>query len=525
MKTAVSFQGICKSYGAVRANDYVSFAVEAGTVHAVIGENGAGKSTLMRMLAGAELPDRGEILLDQLPVVLSSPAQAARQGIGMVYQDLKVAPALTVWENVVLAFEPRRFGVIDRRRARAEVMAMIERYAMRFAADARVEHLSLSQRQQVEILRLLYRGSSLLILDEPTAVLTPAEVAYLFGAIRLLCAEGKTVLFVSHKLPEILEIADRITVMRNGAAVQTVDVHALDRQRLVQLIVGRDLAPIERTPPIAGNTVLVVEDLSVAGTRIGVRAVSFAVSAGSILGIAGVAGNGQDELFAALTGLAPVADGRIVIDGNAGEIVLDRTPQKPSLRVRQLRDGGVSIIPQDRRGTGSAANQPLWFSMFAGRYWRWVSKLPGLLGPREAKAEARAAIAGFAVKTESINALPSQLSGGNLQKFIVGREMGRRPRLLFAEDPTRGVDIGSSRFIRQQMRRLADGGAAVVLISTDLDELLEIADEIIVLNGGALSGRFDTAGIDREALGRAMISADESAGFEQTRPFMQGMPS
>jgi simple sugar transport system ATP-binding protein len=506
MEHAVAFRGICKSYGSLRANDDVTFEVAAGSVHAVIGENGAGKSTLMRMLAGAEMPDSGEILIDGAPVRLRTPRDSAIRGVGMVYQDLKVSPALTVWENVVLAFEPRRFGVIDRPAARRSVADMLGRYHMGFGVEARVAGLPLAQRQQVEILRLLYRGARILIFDEPTAILTPAEVAHLFRAIRQLTAEGRTVLFVSHKLPEILEISDRVTVMRGGRSVETADTRDLGHDQLVRLIVGRDLSALQRhARSLAGAEVLRVEGLALDADRAS-PTIDFSVAAGTVLGIAGVAGNGQDALFAALSGAAPVARGTITVKTGADAIRLGPQSASAEPEVRALRDHHVAVIPQDRRGAGSAAGEELWFSMLAGTFWRWRRPPLGFLDLRRAKEGAAAVIGDFAVKAAGINARPEQLSGGNLQKFIVGREMATGPRLLIAEDPTRGVDIGSARFIRQRIRDFADNGAAMVLISTDLDELLEIADEIMVLAGGVSAGRFIRADFDRERIGRAMTS-------------------
>lgn len=501
---AISFRGICKSYGAVRANVDVSFDVRKGAVHAVIGENGAGKSTLMRMLSGAEHPDDGRIFLNGRPVRLANPREAARHGIGMVYQDLTVAPSLSVWENIVLGAEPSVHGFIAAARARSDVEAMIERYGMRLPAAASTGDLPLAQQQQVEILRALYRGSDILILDEPTAILTPTEAAQLFGAIRRLSKQGATVLFVGHKLPEITAIADQITVMRNGRALETLENSEVDVAKLARLIVGRDLEAIAHQARSPGEIRLEVEKIRAEGAKSGVMDISFACRAGQIVGIAGVAGNGQSELAGALSGMIPISAGRVSLKGATANLVLDANSTGGADSVRRLREAGLSVIPQDRRGTGSAASEPLWYSMFAGRFWRWRTSRLAMLDSRRAKRATREIVWRLGVKADTIDARPSQLSGGNLQKFIIGREFSDNPSVLLAEDPTRGVDIGASRLIRQEIRRMADAGAAVVLISTDLDELLEIADDLIVLSGGRVNGRFPRSDVTPEALGRAV---------------------
>ncbi len=486
-------RGITKRFGGLLANDAVAFTLRAGEVHALVGENGAGKTTLMNICFGLERPDAGTLAVGGAPVTLRHPADALRLGIGMVHQHFMLVPVFTVLENVVLGVEPRGpAGALDRHAARARLRALAARYALPVDPDARVEDLAVGQQQRVEILKALYRDARVLILDEPTAVLTPQEVDGLFGVLRGLAAGGVGIVFITHKLAEALAIADRITVLRRGLVVATVRPRDTDAAQLAALMVGRAvaLAPT-KAPARPGPVVLQVDGLRVLDARglAAVDGVSFAVRAGEVLGIAGVQGNGQTELVEALAGLRPLAGGRVTWPGLApvsgrarpwsGGAAAPPTP-------RAIRAGGTAYVPEDRQRDGlvpsfSIADNLVLCAYDAPPFARW-----GQHDERAIAAHARTLMAAFDVRAPSERTPVAALSGGNQQKVVLARELSGAVRLVLANQPTRGLDVGSVAAVHQRLLALRDAGCAILLVSTDLDELRALADRIAVLYRGRL---------------------------------------
>ena len=496
---AVRLAGITKRFPGVVANRDVSLTVRRGSVHAVVGENGAGKSTLMKILYGMQRPDEGVIEIEGRPVTFHSPSDAIKAGIGMVHQHFKLADNLTVLENVVLGDEPGRFGLLDRRGARRRIREISDRYGLDVDPDPLVEDLGVGERQRVEILKVLYRGARTLILDEPTAVLVPQEVDELFGALEELTREGLTVLFISHKLDEVLRVADDITVIRRGTTVTTVDPGAVTSRQLAELMVGSELpSPATRESTVTDRAVLTVENLTVRDRegRPVVDGVSFTIHAGEVLGVAGVEGNGQAELVDAIMGIRP-ATGRVALDGDdlAGR------------STRRRRESGVAFIPEDRIRQGLLLQSPLWENRVLGHQTVAPNQRGGLIDRRRARADCERIVQEYDVRTPSIDVTASALSGGNQQKLIVGREMSGGPRLLLAAHPTRGVDVGAQAAIWDHLRRARAEGLAVLLISADLDELIGLSDSLKVILRGRFVADADPATVTPEELGSAMTGA------------------
>ena len=478
---AVRLEGITKRFPGVIANKDVSLAVRRGTVHAVVGENGAGKSTLMKILYGMQRPDEGTIEIDGSPVSFSSPADAIKAGIGMVHQHFKLADNFTVLENVVLGSEPTSAGRLD------------------VDPTPLVEDLGVGQCQRVEILKVLYRGARTLILDEPTAVLVPQEVEELFGALRELTAEGLTVVFISHKLDEVLRVADEITVIRRGTTVGTVLPKETTPRKLAELMVGSELpSPETRESTVTDRAVLQVENLSVHDRegRPVVDDVSFTIHAGEVLGIAGVEGNGQSELVDAVMGIR-AAQGRVVLDGV--DISEDST--------RRRREAGVAFVPEDRIRQGLLLDSPLWENRVLGHQTLPPNASGILIDRRHARTDTERIVREYDVRTPSIDVNASALSGGNQQKLIVGREMSGNPKLLLAAHPTRGVDVGAQAAIWDHLRRARAEGLAVLLVSADLDELIGLSDTLRVILRGRFVADADPATVTPEELGSAMTGA------------------
>jgi general nucleoside transport system ATP-binding protein len=499
-EAAVQLRGITKRFPGVVANSDVHITVHAGTVHAVVGENGAGKSTLMKILYGMQKPDEGTIAIDGRTTSFSSPGEAIAAGIGMVHQHFMLADNLTVLENVVLGAEPGSFGRLDVRAARRRIKEISDAYGLGVQPDRLVEELGVGDRQRVEILKVLYRGARILILDEPTAVLVPQEVDELFSNLRELKAEGITVLFISHKLDEVLAVADEITVIRRGTTVATVRPDEVTARRLAELMVGGELpSPETRESTVRDETVLTVEGLTVLSpdSRPVLDDVSLTIHAGEVLGIAGVEGNGQAELVEAIMGLRPTAAGRVVL--------ADR--DLSTLDTRRRREAGIGVIPEDRQRQGLLLEAPLWENRILGHQTR----RPNVSGPWIDRAGARAdterIVREYDVRTPGIDVLASALSGGNQQKLIVGREMSGDPVLLLAAHPTRGVDVGAQAAIWDALRTARAAGLAVLLISADLDELIGLSDTIQVILRGRLVGTADPKTVTPEELGSAMTGA------------------
>ncbi|HEX6421377.1 MAG TPA: ABC transporter ATP-binding protein [Acidimicrobiales bacterium] len=501
----VDLRGITKRFPGVVACDGVDLSVDSGEVHALLGENGAGKSTLMNVLFGLYRPDEGDILLDGEPRRFRSPADAIAAGIGMVHQHFMLVPVFTVTENVMLGVEPtRRFGSIERDEARRQVTELSDRYGLAVDPDATIEDLPVGVQQRVEILKALYRDARCLILDEPTAVLTPSEIDELMAIIRQLAEGGRSVVFISHKLREGLGIADEITVLRDGRVVGTTTPGETDEQALATMMVGHDVKlVVDKTPAEPGETVLAVEGLAVDDDR-GQRAVdgvSFDVRAGEIVALAGVQGNGQSELIEAITGLRPLAGGRVRLDGR------DVT----GLGARELFEAGLAHVPEDRQRDGLIGS----FDVAANLLLNQIHDRPFSRGlrvdGRAVRSHAEDLVEQFDVRTPSVQVAASTLSGGNQQKVIVAREFFHAERLLVLSQPTRGLDVGSIQYIHSQIVAKRDEGVAVLLNSSELDEVLALADRVAVIYRGRIVGVVDRAEASRARIGLLMAGAVEEA--------------
>jgi simple sugar transport system ATP-binding protein len=497
---AVELRGITKTFPGVVANSDVNLAVRRGTVHAIVGENGAGKSTLMKTLYGMHKPDAGEILVDGEQVVMHSPADAIEHGIGMVHQHFKLADNFTVLENIVLGAEPRAGVALDFGQARERIVQIAGDYGLEVDPDTLVEDLGVGDRQRVEILKVLYRGARTLILDEPTAVLVPQEVDELFDALNGLKAEGLAILFISHKLDEVLKVADDITVIRRGTTVATVDPKQVTARQLAELMVGSELpSPETRESTVTDTPVLVLDDVGlVEAGRVLLADIGFTIHAGEVLGIAGVEGNGQAELVETIMGMRHASTGTIRMGDT--DITLWST--------RARREAGVAYIPEDRIRHGLLLESPLWENRILGHQTMAPSAKGLLLDRAAAKRDTERIVAEYDVRTPGIDVLAGALSGGNQQKLIVGREMSASPKLLIAAHPTRGVDVGAQAAIWDLLREARAGGLAVLLISADLDELIGLSDTLHVILRGRLVAQVDPATVTPEQLGSAMTGAD-----------------
>jgi general nucleoside transport system ATP-binding protein len=476
----LELRGITKRFPGVLANDHVDFDLHRGEVHALLGENGAGKSTLMNILYGLYHPDEGEILINGKPVTIGSPKEAIEHGIGMVHQHFMLIPVMTVAENIVLATEPRRGGVfLDYDAAIQRVRDLAATFNFAIAPDAKVQGITVGQQQRVEILKALYRGAEILILDEPTAVLTPQEADELFGILQTLQREGMSIIFISHKLREVLEIAERITVLRRGKMIDTVPREGATQDTLARLMVGREvLLRVDKTPAQPKASSLTVENLRVVDDRglEAVRGVSLEVRAGEIVGIAGVDGNGQTELIDALTGLRMPQEGRVLVG--------DR--ELTSANAHQHLDSGMGHIPEDRQRRGLVLDFTLAENLALHDYDKQPFSHFGWLHPGRIVSSARRLLKEFDVRGGTPQTRASSLSGGNQQKVVVAREVSRDPRVLIAAQPTRGLDVGAIEFVHRRLIEERDEGRAVLLISLEIDEILSLSDRILVIYEGRI---------------------------------------
>jgi general nucleoside transport system ATP-binding protein len=476
----LELRGITKRFPGVLANDHIDFDLGRNEVHALLGENGAGKSTLMNVLYGLYSPDEGEIRIKGEPVRIRSPRGAIDHGIGMVHQHFMLIPVMTVAENIVLANEPRHGGVLlDYDAARKRVAELSRTFNFRIDPDARVEEITVGQQQRVEILKALYRSADILILDEPTAVLTPQEAEELFEILRTLVREGMSVIFISHKLGEVLEIADRITVLRRGKVVQTVPRQDATEEALARMMVGREvLLRVEKGPSAPAEPALRVEDLRVLDDRRleVVRGVSFDVRRGEIVGIAGVDGNGQSELIEALSGLRHAFAGRVLL-GDA-----DVTGSSAG----KILDLGLGHIPEDRQRRGLVLDFTLAENLALHDFDKRPNSRFGWLYPRRMIRWAQGLLRQFDVRGGGPQTRAAALSGGNQQKVVLAREIARDPKLLIAAQPTRGLDVGAIEFVHRRLVAARDGGEAVLLVSLELDEILSLADRILVMYEGRI---------------------------------------
>jgi ABC-type uncharacterized transport system ATPase subunit len=496
----IELRGITKRFPGIVANDHIDFDLRRGEVHALLGENGAGKSTLMNVVYGLYGSDEGEIVVDGKPVVFHSPNDAIRAGIGMVHQHFMLIPVMTVAENIVLGHEPTEAGVfLDHSAADKRVSELAKTFNFAIDPDARIENITVGQQQRVEILKALYRGAEILILDEPTAVLTPQEALDLFEILRTLTNEGMSVIFISHKLHEVLDIADRISVLRRGKLVDTVAREGVTEQKLAELMVGREVTlRVDKTPAQPGPALLRVEDLAVLDDRglPAVKGLSFDVRAGEIVGIAGVDGNGQTELIEALTGLRKASAGRVLLGDH--DISHDS--------VHERLAAGLGHIPEDRLRRGMILDFTLAENLSLHDYREEPMSRFGWLHPSRMIAAARRLLAEFDVRGGRPTSRGSELSGGNQQKLVIAREVSRDPRLLIAAQPTRGLDVGAIAFVHQRLVAERDEGRAVLLISLELDEIQSLSDRILVMYEGEIVGEYPPE-VTAEALGLAMIGA------------------
>jgi len=497
---ALEMRGITKRYPGVLANDDVDLTLRRGEIHALLGENGAGKSTLMNILYGLAVPNEGEILLDGEVVAINGPADAIARGISMVHQHFMLVPVLTVAENILLGEETMANTIfIDRREAHRRIVELGRRFGFEIDPEAKVGSLSVGWQQRVEILKALYRESRILVLDEPTAVLTPQETEEIFAVLRRLAAEGHSIVFISHKLYEVLEIADRITVIRRGRVVGERIPGETNEDELAELMVGRDVQLIvDRGVSHPGAPALVVTGLRVNDDRgrEAVRGVDLDVRAGEVFGIAGVAGNGQDELVEALTGLRKPSGGKVTLGGR------DVT----GLGARDLNEARVGFVPGDRHRYGLVLNFSVEDNIVLTSYYR-PPFANGLIRNDDAIADAaRQAIKEYDIRTPSEKVPVSTLSGGNQQKVIVAREFSGEPQLLILDQPTRGLDVGSIEFIHRQAVSRRDSGTAVLLVSAELDEVLELSDRIAVMYRGEIVAIRDGPTAEKEEIGLLMAT-------------------
>lgn len=500
---AIEMADVVKTFGPVTANRGAALTVAAGEIHALVGENGAGKSTLMRVLAGLYAPDSGTVRVGGRDVAGWSTADAIAAGVGMVHQHFMLVPTLTVAENVVLGTEPTRGGVLDRRRAVEEVQRLSERSGLRVHADRRVDELSVGEAQRVEILKTLYRGARILVLDEPTAVLSPPEVQELWGVLRRLRDEGGTIVIITHKLDEVMEISDAITVMRHGRTVDRMATAGTSPSAIARAMVGRDVVLPAHEGGAAVPHLSAMGGLEVRGLTVHARGVaavedlSFDVAPGEILGIAGVEGNGQTELVEAIAGLRAPSAGTVRIG----------TQDVSALRVRQRADAGLAHVPEDRHRRGLVLDYSVADNLVLGLQHHFARR--GVMERERIEANAREKVAAFDIRPADASLPARALSGGNQQKIVIAREMGRDFKVLLASQPTRGVDVGAIEFIHARLREARAAGKAVLLVSADLTEVLALSDRIAVMYAGRFAAVLPRAEATEEKLGLYMTGAGE----------------
>jgi ABC-type uncharacterized transport system ATPase subunit len=501
---ALELRGITKRFGPVVANDGIDFDLRPGEVHALLGENGAGKSTLMSILYGLYHPDEGDVLVNGEPVKVDSPSKAIDLGIGMVHQHFMLVPVMSVTENIVLGGEPRHHGgLLDVREGARRVRELSERYGLAVDPDARIEDVTVGMQQRVEILKTLYRDARILVLDEPTAVLTAQETGELFEVLRALRADGVAIVFISHKLGEVLEISDRVTVLRRGKKIDTVPTAGATEQSLARLMVGRDvLLRVEKLPVDAGEPVLSVEDLHVRDDRglEAVRDLALTVRGGEIVALAGVDGNGQHELVEAIAGLRDADSGRIAIGG----------VEVCGHGVRATCEAGVAHIPEDRQLRGLVLDFTLAENLALREYRSAPLSRGGWLNIGHINERARELLNEFDVRGGTAGTLAASLSGGNQQKVCIAREIASNPKLLIAHQPTRGLDVGAIEFVHRRLVAERDRGRGVLLVSLESEEVRSLADRILVIYEGKIVGEFPPDATEEE-LGFAMTGGKAAA--------------
>ncbi len=510
MNKVLQMKNIMKIYAnGVVANEDVTFELEKGEIHSLLGENGAGKSTLMKILFGIEAPEQGEIILRGEKTTIKSPQDAISKGIGMVHQHFMLVPSLTVAENIILGTEPKKGGLfIDMNKAIKISEEIAKKYNFDIDVTARVEELPVGIKQKVEILKALYRGAEILILDEPTAVLTPQETDELFIQLKKLRELGHTIIFISHKLDEIKAICDRATIMRSGKSQGTYSVKDISTDEMSKLMVGRDVVlKFDKKPVNLGKVAMSVRNLTVKGStgKTRVENLSFDIKSGEILGIAGVEGNGQGHLIEVLTGLNKQYSGNIQIFNS----------DVKNLSIKDIRDLKVAHIPEDRMTLGCAKNMSILDNMFSNQYQNEEYSGKVMLKTKKIEEKAKELIKEYLVKCSSHKQNIGMLSGGNIQKVVVAREFSANPKIIIANQPTRGIDVGAAEFIRKRIIKFRDEGCAVILISADLNEVFELSDRLAVIYKGQFSGVFtDVKNLTEEELGKYMLGIKKDEVLE-----------
>lgn len=496
MAAAVELRNISKSFGDVVATAHVNLTLNEGEILAVLGENGAGKSTLMNILYGLYIQDEGEIYFHGSQVDIHNPEDAIRQGIGMVHQHFMLVPTMTALENIIIGNEPTKGFLLDVKRANDEIHRVSSDSGISADLNVRVRDLSVGEQQRVEILKVLYRGAEILILDEPTSVLVPSEVEALFSTLRALAESGKSIIFISHKLKEVQEISDRITVLRDGVVTGTVKTEDTNEQELANMMIGRDLVYPEYQGKETGDLVAKLSKVCVMGEYgdLVVKDIDLELYAGEVVGVAGVDGNGQSQLAETIAGLRTLVSGTLWIQGieHSGES-----------NIKNRIDNGVAFIPADRRLT-SVLGLSLAKNAILKLHWMKPYSHKGILNHTAIRSFAESLVETYHVRCNSIDQKAETLSGGNQQKLTVSREITREPKLLVAEQPTRGLDIGATEFVREMIQRQIEHNAAILLISADLDEILQLSDRIIVMYEGAVLYQSERNEIEMEKLGLAM---------------------
>ncbi|MEK3833951.1 ABC transporter ATP-binding protein [Paenibacillus sp. FSL M7-0896] len=501
----VELKQITKRFPGIVANDSISLTLEKGEIHALLGENGAGKSTLMNIVFGLYQPDEGSIEIDGKPVIIDNPNKAIELGIGMVHQHFKLVDPFTVTENIVLGMEPKKGLKIDYKSAAEQVRKLSEQYGLQVNPNAKIHDISVGMQQRVEIMKTLYRGADILIFDEPTAVLTPQEITELMAIMKRLVAEGKSIILITHKLKEIMQISDRVTIIRRGKVIDTVKTTETNPNELAEKMVGRGVTfKVDKQPPHIGESILKLSNVS-SKSKDGVpvlNGLSFEVKAGEILGIAGVDGNGQSELIQAITGLRKIDSGSIQVSGK----------EIGNLSPRKVSEMNVSHIPEDRHKHGLVLDFTVSENMVLETYYKSPYNQKGFLNTDVINKHAEDLVRQFDVRTPSIENKARSLSGGNQQKAIIAREIDKNPTLLIAAQPTRGLDVGAIEFVQKQLIAQRDQGKAVLLISFELDEIMNVSDRIAVIYEGQIVGEVFPQDTNDQELGLMMAGSLKRGG-------------
>lgn len=511
MTYAVEMLNITKDFPGIRANDNVTVKVEKGTIHALLGENGAGKSTLMSILFGLYQPTAGTIRINEKEVNITDPNVATALGIGMVHQHFKLIECFTVTENIILGMEPTKHGMVDTKSAAAKIKELSELYGLNVEPNSLISDISVGMQQRVEILKMLYRNADILIFDEPTAVLTPQEIEDLMEIMKRLVKEGKSILLITHKLKEIKAVADKCSVLRRGKYIGTVNVKDTDEEKMAEMMVGREVSfTVDKQPAKPGDVVLQIKNLNVKNSKgvLGVKNFSLDVRAGEVVGLAGIDGNGQSELVFALTGMSPIESGQVLLDGE--DITHKSIKDRCSL--------GMGHIPEDRHKHGLILDFPLKENFIIHEYNEAPFCKRMILQEKEIDKNAEILIEEFDVRSgEGKDSLTRSMSGGNQQKAIVAREIHRSPKLLIVVQPTRGLDVGAIEYIHKRIIEERDKGKAILMVSLELDEVLDVSDRIAVIFDGCLNGVMDAEDTNENELGLLMSGSlrKDGAGCEQ----------